>query len=50
MVLLLSGWHVLIVGAAAAAAYVLTNLVVGPLTWSVLSTLRGEKEPVNDVS
>jgi O-antigen/teichoic acid export membrane protein len=49
VVLVMSGWHVLIVGAAAAAAYVLTNLVIGPLTWSVLSTMRGDKESANDV-
>jgi O-antigen/teichoic acid export membrane protein len=50
VVLLLSGWHVLIVGGAAVAAYVLTNLMIGPLTWSVLSKMRGEKEPTNVVS
>jgi O-antigen/teichoic acid export membrane protein len=50
VVLLLSGWHVLIVGGAAVAAYVLTNLMIGPLTWSVLSKMRGEKEQENVVS
>ena len=50
VVLVMSDWHVLIVGGAATAAYVLTNLVIGPLTWSVLSTMRGEKESANDVS
>jgi O-antigen/teichoic acid export membrane protein len=49
VVLVMSDWHVLIVGGAATAAYVLTNLVIGPLTWSVLSTMRGEKESANDV-
>lgn len=50
VVLLLSGWHVLIVGSAAVAAYVVTNLIAGPLTWSVLSSMRREKEPENVVS
>lgn len=50
VVLVMAGWHVLIVGGAATAAYVLTNLVIGPLTWSVLSTMRGEKESANDLS
>jgi O-antigen/teichoic acid export membrane protein len=50
VILLLPGWHVLIVGGAAAAAYVLTNLLVGPMNWSVISALRGEKEQISDTS
>jgi O-antigen/teichoic acid export membrane protein len=50
VVLLLSGWHVLIIGGAAVAAYLLANLAIGPLTWSMLTTMRGGREPTNDVS
>lgn len=40
--LLLSGHQVLLTLAAAAAAYLATSAVIGPLTWSTLSSLRRE--------
>lgn len=46
VVVVLFSHHVLIVGAAAVATYLLANMAIGPVTWSsVASTLRGQ-EPV----
>jgi O-antigen/teichoic acid export membrane protein len=48
VMLLLSGHNVLIVGGAALASYLLVNLAIGPVTWSMLSTMWRGRDPVND--
>ncbi len=41
--LLLAGQHVLVMCAAAAAAYLAANMAIGPVTWSTLAAIRDRR-------
>ena len=41
--MLLSGQHVILVVTAAAVTYLVASMVIGPVKWSTLASMRGKQ-------
>ena len=43
VVVLLSGQHVILAVTAAAVTYLVASMVIGPIKWSTLASMRGKQ-------